>query len=117
MRGSKFLFAVCICAFFKLIKLILEYEGPPGQVAAVAGKKAGMKQGELGGILKELGYTEDQVLEFYSFLIFHFFKFGSYSRCTNSRTFGDPKKSNYIDTKEHSVYACCIHRILSKGPF
>lgn len=36
-------------------------EGPPGQVAAVAGKKAGMKQGELAGILKELGYTEDQV--------------------------------------------------------
>jgi hypothetical protein len=35
--------------------------GPPGQVAAVAGKKAGMKQGELGGVLKELGYTEDQV--------------------------------------------------------
>jgi hypothetical protein len=35
--------------------------GPPGQVAALAGKKAGMKQGELGGILKELGYTEDQV--------------------------------------------------------
>ncbi|KAG6871777.1 hypothetical protein C0995_000227 [Termitomyces sp. Mi166 len=38
--------------------------GPPGQVAAVAGKKAGMKQGELGGILKELGYTEDQVYKF-----------------------------------------------------
>ena len=35
--------------------------GPPGQVVAVAGQKAGMKQGELGGILKELGYTEDQV--------------------------------------------------------
>ena len=35
--------------------------GPPGQVAAVAGKKAGMKQGELAGILKDLGYTEDQV--------------------------------------------------------
>lgn len=35
--------------------------GPPGQVTAVAGKKAGAKQGELGGILKELGYTEDQV--------------------------------------------------------
>lgn len=35
--------------------------GPPGQVAAVAGKKAGMKQGEIGGVLKELGYTEDQV--------------------------------------------------------
>jgi cytochrome-b5 reductase len=38
--------------------------GPPGQVAAVAGKKAGMKQGELGGILKELGYTEEQVYKF-----------------------------------------------------
>jgi cytochrome-b5 reductase len=38
--------------------------GPPGQVAAVAGSKAGMKQGELGGILKELGYTEDQVFKF-----------------------------------------------------
>jgi len=38
--------------------------GPPGQVAAVAGKKAGMKQGELAGILKELGYTEDQVFKF-----------------------------------------------------
>jgi hypothetical protein len=35
--------------------------GPPGQVASIAGKKAGMKQGELKGILKELGYTEDQV--------------------------------------------------------
>ncbi|KAI0066710.1 cytochrome-b5 reductase, partial [Artomyces pyxidatus] len=38
--------------------------GPPGQVNAIAGKKAGMKQGELGGILKELGYTEDQVYKF-----------------------------------------------------
>ena len=27
----------------------------------MAGKKAGMKQGPLGGILKELGYTEEQV--------------------------------------------------------
>jgi hypothetical protein len=35
--------------------------GPPGQVAAVAGKKDGGKQGEAGGILKELGYTADQV--------------------------------------------------------
>jgi cytochrome-b5 reductase len=35
--------------------------GPPGQVAAIAGNKAGFKQGELGGILKQLGYTEDQV--------------------------------------------------------
>ncbi|TCD63770.1 NADH-cytochrome b5 reductase [Steccherinum ochraceum] len=38
--------------------------GPPGQVAAVAGKKEGMKQGALGGVLKELGYTEDQVFKF-----------------------------------------------------
>jgi len=35
--------------------------GPPGQIAAVAGKKDGGKQGEAGGILKELGYTADQV--------------------------------------------------------
>lgn len=35
--------------------------GPPGQVNAIAGKKDGMKQGEVGGILKELGYKEDQV--------------------------------------------------------
>ena len=35
--------------------------GPPGQVAAIAGNKAGFKQGELGGILKQLGYTENQV--------------------------------------------------------
>ena len=35
--------------------------GPPGQVAAVAGKKDGMKQGALSGILKDLGYSEDQV--------------------------------------------------------
>lgn len=35
--------------------------GPPGQVAAVTGKKDGMKQGAVGGILKELGYNEDQV--------------------------------------------------------
>ena len=37
--------------------------GPPGQVAAVAGKKDGMKQGALSGILKDLGYSEDQVSE------------------------------------------------------
>ena len=35
--------------------------GPPGQVASLAGKKDGMKQGELSGILKELGYTPEQV--------------------------------------------------------
>ncbi|KAF8807892.1 cytochrome-b5 reductase [Phlegmacium glaucopus] len=38
--------------------------GPPPQVAAISGKKSGMAQGELGGILKELGYTEDQVYKF-----------------------------------------------------
>ncbi|KAF8203895.1 cytochrome-b5 reductase [Pholiota molesta] len=38
--------------------------GPPPQVASVAGKKAGMKQGEIGGVLKELGYTSDQVFKF-----------------------------------------------------
>jgi cytochrome-b5 reductase len=38
--------------------------GPPGQVNAVAGKKDGMKQGAIGGVLKELGYTEDQVFKF-----------------------------------------------------
>ena len=35
--------------------------GPPGQVASLAGKKNGKEQGELGGILKELGYSQDQV--------------------------------------------------------
>lgn len=35
--------------------------GPPGQVIAIAGKKDGMKQGSVGGVLKELGYTEEQV--------------------------------------------------------
>ncbi|KAI9510776.1 hypothetical protein F5148DRAFT_508753 [Russula earlei] len=38
--------------------------GPPGQINAVAGQKDGMKQGAVGGILKELGYTEDQVFKF-----------------------------------------------------
>ncbi|KAI6163705.1 hypothetical protein EDD17DRAFT_1566368 [Pisolithus thermaeus] len=38
--------------------------GPPPQVSAIAGKKAGRDQGELGGILKELGYTENQVYKF-----------------------------------------------------
>ncbi|RPD54450.1 cytochrome-b5 reductase [Lentinus tigrinus ALCF2SS1-7] len=38
--------------------------GPPGQVAALAGKKEGMKQGALGGVLKDLGYNEDQVFKF-----------------------------------------------------
>ncbi|KAJ7269360.1 hypothetical protein B0H12DRAFT_1249740 [Mycena haematopus] len=38
--------------------------GPPGQVAALAGQKAGYQQGEIGGVLKELGYTKDQVFKF-----------------------------------------------------
>jgi len=38
--------------------------GPPGQVNAIAGQKDGMKQGAVGGILKELGYTEEQVFKF-----------------------------------------------------
>ena len=41
--------------------LALSLIGPPGQVAVIAGKKDGMKQGTLAGTLKELGYTEDQV--------------------------------------------------------
>ena len=41
--------------------MLMTYLGPPGQVASVAGQKAGMKQGQLSGLLKELGYTEDQV--------------------------------------------------------
>ena len=40
------------------------YIGPPGQVNAVAGKKDGPRQGAIGGILKDLGYTEDQVFKF-----------------------------------------------------
>ena len=43
------------------LPLIENVSGPPGQVAAVAGKKSGFNQGELGGILKELGYTQEQV--------------------------------------------------------
>ncbi|KAJ7782018.1 NADH-cytochrome b5 reductase [Mycena maculata] len=38
--------------------------GPPGQVAALAGPKAGKNQGELGGALKDLGYTAAQVFKF-----------------------------------------------------
>ncbi|PLW24614.1 hypothetical protein PCANC_13850 [Puccinia coronata f. sp. avenae] len=38
--------------------------GPPGQVAAVAGPKDDMKQGELQGMLKDLGFSQDQVYKF-----------------------------------------------------
>ncbi len=41
--------------------MLIFSKGPPGQVVSISGKKDGMKQGELGGILKELGYNEDQV--------------------------------------------------------
>jgi len=40
------------------------FPGPPGQVKAIGGEKQGMNQGALGGILKELGYTEQQVCNF-----------------------------------------------------
>ena len=49
--------------FFSMC-LLYDGTGPPGQVNAVAGKKEGAKQGAVGGILKELGYTEDQVFKF-----------------------------------------------------
>ncbi|WWD16906.1 hypothetical protein CI109_101338 [Kwoniella shandongensis] len=38
--------------------------GPPPQVASLAGPKDGMKQGELQGALKELGFTSDNVFKF-----------------------------------------------------
>ena len=38
--------------------------GPPGMYKAISGLKDGMKQGELSGILKELGYRQDQVFKF-----------------------------------------------------
>jgi len=38
--------------------------GPPGQVKSVSGPKDGPRQGEVGGILKELSYNADQVFKF-----------------------------------------------------
>eukprot|EP01063_Lacrimia_lanifica_P015735 TRINITY_DN22403_c0_g1_i1.p1 TRINITY_DN22403_c0_g1~~TRINITY_DN22403_c0_g1_i1.p1 ORF type:complete len:324 (+),score=113.21 TRINITY_DN22403_c0_g1_i1:67-1038(+) len=38
--------------------------GPPAMVAAVAGPKVKFEQGPLGGMLKELGYTEEDVYKF-----------------------------------------------------
>jgi hypothetical protein len=55
---------VILLIFFFLEEMVINWflaSGPPPQVASVAGKKAGMKQGEIGGVLKELGYTSDQV--------------------------------------------------------
>lgn len=60
---------VCILYYFGVYvhDISLSYTycdiGPPGQVKAIAGEKDGMKQGALGGVLKELGYTEDHVSE------------------------------------------------------
>ncbi|EUC67033.1 NADH-cytochrome b5 reductase [Rhizoctonia solani AG-3 Rhs1AP] len=45
-------------------KVMVYVCGPPAQVDAIAGKKDGMKQGALGGALKELGYTSEQVFKF-----------------------------------------------------
>ncbi|BEI96785.1 hypothetical protein CcaverHIS631_0203740 [Cutaneotrichosporon cavernicola] len=38
--------------------------GPPGQYKAISGAKDGMKQGEVGGALKDLGYTTEEVIKF-----------------------------------------------------
>ena len=38
--------------------------GPPGQVAVLAGPKDGFKQGEIKGILADLGYGQDEVYKF-----------------------------------------------------
>lgn len=38
--------------------------GPPPQMKAISGAKAGMKQGELSGALKDAGFTEEQVYKF-----------------------------------------------------
>lgn len=39
--------------------------GPPGMMKAVSGEKApDYTQGELAGILKDLGYTKEQVFKF-----------------------------------------------------
>eukprot|EP01064_Diplonema_japonicum_P027679 TRINITY_DN4053_c0_g1_i5.p1 TRINITY_DN4053_c0_g1~~TRINITY_DN4053_c0_g1_i5.p1 ORF type:complete len:296 (+),score=45.11 TRINITY_DN4053_c0_g1_i5:749-1636(+) len=38
--------------------------GPPAMMEAVCGKKDQMKQGPLGGMLKDMGYSEDDVFKF-----------------------------------------------------
>ncbi|KIR32002.1 cytochrome b5 reductase [Cryptococcus deuterogattii MMRL2647] len=38
--------------------------GPPGQMKAISGEKEGMKQGELSGALKDLGYTSNEVFKY-----------------------------------------------------
>jgi hypothetical protein len=46
-----------LCAF----SIIFNAVGPPGQMKAISGMKAGMKQGELAGALKEAAFTAEQV--------------------------------------------------------
>ena len=38
--------------------------GPPGFYKAISGAKDGMKQGDLAGVLKDLGYSSEQVYKF-----------------------------------------------------
>ena len=58
LRSALFSLLSCVILCFSDTRTCV---GPPGQVAALAGKKDGFKQGALSGVLKELGYTEDQV--------------------------------------------------------
>ena len=59
---------IFVCGMYTIARtsrpVLTAVVGPPGQVAAIAGKKEGMKQGALAGVLKEVGYTEDQVFKF-----------------------------------------------------
>ena len=50
------------CVFFCADeRLLCAMIGPPGQVSAVAGKKEGMNQGTIIGVLKQLGYSGEQI--------------------------------------------------------
>lgn len=62
--GDKIKIFVCGEQGFELrssLKSTKNRVGPPPQVASLAGKKDGQNQGELDGILKDLGYTQEQV--------------------------------------------------------
>lgn len=70
---------------FRSLSLNSVISGPPGQVKAIAGSKDGMKQGALGGVLKELGYTEDHVRVDLISLLYHLLTVSSpEDRCLNS---------------------------------
>jgi hypothetical protein len=64
--------------------------GPPGQVAAVAGPKDDMKQGELQGMLKDLGFSQDQVYKVHTSpcppLLPHYLLCAAYSSSTHILT-------------------------------